>query len=483
MCALRRITCLTLFISLTLSIGLCHASDDDFEENHEDSVEDQLDERDDDDEWEESDFDEAEDELEDRLEARFGHSDDIDDDLEDRLEDMFGEREDQDNDFEDELEEAFEDRFEDNMERLEQRLPDRLDSVHQLAELDERLDDLEVLSVPDEYIELIDAEELEALRSAGVDIQSVEKLGGLGQLLVTFGDEGRPPSAELNHLYTLDGPAEKAGKTAIDDTQSSDGGLLPLEAASYMGIDRPSPVALRIGMMDSSIDQSHECFTGTPIEQRVFIPSGSRADYRHGTAMATVFSRSCGILQQSEVYNAVVFGRGSRGAVVASAADLIRGLDWLLGVQPDVINLSLSGPPNRMLSAAIEQMLLRGIRIVASVGNDGAAAFPRYPAAQPGVIAVTAVDTAMAVYTRAVRGHHVQFSAPGVGLRLAAPDQRFAIEDGTSVASALASAVLAQGHSVRQYEDSAIDLGEPGFDDTFGFGLLNIDKIMTSSGE
>ena len=187
--------------------------------------------------------------------------------------------------------------------------------------------------------------------------------------------------------------------------------------------------------------------------------------------------------KQSEVYNAVVFGRSARGAVVASAADLIRGLDWLLGVRPDVINLSLSGPPNRMLSAAIEQMLLRGIRIVASVGNDGAAAFPRYPAAQPGVIAVTAVDTDMAVYTRAVRGQHVQFSALGVGLRLAAPDQRFAIKDGTSVASALASAVLAQGHSVQQYEDSAIDLGEPGFDDTFGFGLLNIDKIMTSSGE
>ena len=337
--------------------------------------------------------------------------------------------------------------------------------------------------MPDEYIELVDAEELETLRNAGVDIQSVEELESLGQLLVTFGDEDRPPSAELNHLYTLDGPVEKAGKAASDGTKNSDGGLLPLEAASYMGIDRPSPVALRIGMMDSSIDQLHECFTDTPVEQRMFIPPDSRPDYRHGTAIATVFSRSCGILEQSEVYNAVVFGRSARGAVVASAADLIRGLDWLLGVRPDVINLSLSGPPNRMLSAAIEQMLLRGIRIVASVGNDGAAAFPRYPAAQPGVIAVTAVDTDMAVYTRAVRGHHVQFSAPGVGLRLAAPDQRFAIEDGTSVASALASAVLAQGHSVRQYEDSAIDLGEPGFDDTFGFGLLNIDKIMTSSGE
>ncbi len=320
MCALRRITCLTLFIYLILSIGLCHASDDDFEEDHEDSVENQLDERDDDDDWEEDDFDEAEDELEDRLEARFGHSDDIDDDFEDRLEDMFGEREDQDDDFEDELEEAFEDRFEDNMERLEQRLPERLDSVHQLAELDERLDDLEVLSVPDEYIELVDAEELETLRNAGVDIQSVEELESLGQLLVTFGDEDRPPSAELNHLYTLDGPVEKAGKAASDGTKNSDGGLLPLEAASYMGIDRPSPVALRIGMMDSSIDQLHECFTDTPVEQRMFIPPDSRPDYRHGTAIATVFSRSCGILEQSEVYNAVVFGRSARGAVVASAA-------------------------------------------------------------------------------------------------------------------------------------------------------------------
>ena len=57
-----------------------------------------------------------------------------------------------------------------------------------------------------------------------------------------------------------------------------------------------------------------------------------------------------------------------------------------------VINLSLSGPANAVLQNAIAAARAEGIVIIATAGNNGAGAEPAYPAASPGVIAVTAVD-------------------------------------------------------------------------------------------
>jgi hypothetical protein len=457
-----------MFLMLALiSIASYGDSDDDFDNDAE--LEERMEQRSEDSEedWEEDHYDteDAEEEIEERLESRFEESGEIDDDLEDRLEDMFEEQEDHD-DFEDDLEDDLEERMAD---RLEQTFPDTLDRMHQLAELDERLDDLEVLAIPEQFIELMDEASLEEALEQGADIQAVEKLNGLGQLLVIYGSDERPASAEMNHIYTLDDVAETATSA-----------LSTSEAAALMGVEQLSAEPLVIGMMDSSIQQSHECFDSTAVTEQVFYPSAAQSVYAHGTAMASVFTATCGVLLNARIYNAAVFGQAPGGLVLASAADLIRGLDWLLASEPDVINLSLSGPPNSMLEVALTLLIDRGVRVVASVGNEGPAAFPRYPAAQAGVIAVTAVDQHMKIYPRAVRGKHVQFSAPGVGVRLADEQGGFALKAGTSVAAALASAVLASGPPLQHFKSSAIDLGLPGFDEVYGYGLLSVDKNSIS---
>ena len=474
---MRSIYFTLLVFILALPGGFCHASDDDFEDDYEDALESQLEDQlgtigESNGSGGEFDDDEFEDELEERLEARLEKAEDFDDDLEDRLEDMFDKHHKMDDDFEDDLE----DHMEDRLERMERNFPDELDSLHQLAELDERLDDLEILSVPDEYIELMDDEALERALEAGAEVRSVEKLDGLGQLLVTFSEE-RTESAELNHVYTLDAEA------SVNQSAADSNGMSPSDAARLMGMySRPQQI-LRIGMMDSSVKADHECFAGTDVYQQAFYPKGANPDYRHGTAMASVFTAECGLLDNAVIYNAEVFGRTAKGLVIASAADLIRGLNWLIGKEPDVVSLSLSGPPNRVLSSALEAVLAQGIRIVASVGNEGPAAYPRYPAAQPGVIAVTAVDQALEIYTRAVQGNHVHFSAPGVGIRLADSSGGLVSKDGTSVAAAIAAATLATAVSITDLEASAQDLGKPGFDSVFGFGLLNLDSNVATSAE
>ena len=86
-----------------------------------------------------------------------------------------------------------------------------------------------------------------------------------------------------------------------------------------------------------------------------------------------------------------------------------------------VINLSLGGPRNLLVEAALQRTMQQGIVVVAAAGNGGADAMPVYPAAQPGVIAITAVDANLKPYPRANRGDYIAYAAPGVDVWVATP--------------------------------------------------------------
>jgi len=419
--------------------------------------------------------DELEDELEDRLEERLEAAEEREEELEDRIEEMLEARE----DLEDELEDELEERLEKNLERLErisdERIERETERYHQLWEIEARVEDLEAFSVADEYIALLSEEELEAALAKGTQIKTTERLEGLGGYLVTFPDEVELEQTERNHIYTLDSATVSIGGDSV------------IALASMAGLTVPESTSAVIGMMDSSIDETHPCLGSVTLEQQAFYPAGAQPDTQHGTAIASVIGGACGVLSEVRLANAAVFGRGPEGLVVASAKSLIEGLNWLVEKQASVINLSLSGPRNRVLEQAVRQVAARNILLVASSGNEGAAAFPRYPAASPEVIAVTAVDHSMQVYPRAVRGPHIEFAAPGVGVQVAGPHHGKMTMDGTSVAAAFATSLLviaiSSGDSVDSLAKQAKDLGEPGRDNTYGYGLLTVDKKKASPAE
>jgi len=68
---------------------------------------------------------------------------------------------------------------------------------------------------------------------------------------------------------------------------------------------------------------------------------------------------------------------------------------------------------------------------------------PLYPAADPGVIGVTATDAEDKVTPQANRAPQVSVAAPGVQILAAAPDGAYQVTSGTSVAAAHASGVAA----------------------------------------
>jgi hypothetical protein len=195
-----------------------------------------------------------------------------------------------------------------------------------------------------------------------------------------------------------------------------------------------------IGMVDGGV-ASHPSMAGKSIEQNGF--AGPPQPTGHGTAVASLLVGSQGPFRGAatgaRLFVADVYG-GNRAA--GSATSIVLALGWLASKHPQVINISLVGPPNRLVQRAIQIVEARSIQVVAAVGNDGPAAPPQYPASYPGVIAVTAVDRGGRALPEAGKPTHLDFAAPGADMAAALPGNGYTRVRGTSFAAPLAAARL-----------------------------------------
>lgn len=168
----------------------------------------------------------------------------------------------------------------------------------------------------------------------------------------------------------------------------------------------------------------------------------------------------------------------------ASTVAVIEALDWLVSERVAVVGLSLAGGDNAILAAAISAAQARGMLIAAAVGNSAARAEPRFPAAYPDVLGVTAVDARLRLYRDANQGSFVDIASPGVGLTAPRPGGGVQRVSGTSFAVPFVVAALAlelqagasPAAAVRAMLTSARDLGAPGRDPRFGAGLVQLNQ-------
>ena len=326
---------------------------------------------------------------------------------------------------------------------------------------------------------------LDAARSLGLEIEERFRLDAAGFEVVRFRiPEGGRVSDALTALRAAD-PATSFDYEHIYDFSPSGTGDIDRPGATAMQLrgrlsDRDD---LRIGLVDSAVDPATPSISAARIQQRVFVSTGEPPTREHGTAVASILaSRDNGLLPRSQYFVASVFHQSHRGDSVGAAADLARALDWLMAQRTPVINMSLAGPPNVILEAAIRRAQDRGHIVVAAVGNAGPAARPQYPAAYAGVVGVTAIDGAGRVYRRAVRGAQVDFAAPGVGVAAASPAGDVSAVSGTSFAAPYVAAALAVRHTdvdpvsarraVAELAREATDLGDPGQDAIYGYGAV-----------
>ncbi len=249
---------------------------------------------------------------------------------------------------------------------------------------------------------------------------------------------------------------------------------------------------------------------------------GNSSSY-HGTHVTgTIAARTDnGLGVASVAWGAQVMPLRVLGLDGGSSYDVAQAIRYAAGLRndsgrlpsrpADVINLSLgSGFSSQVEQDAISDALAAGIMIVASAGNDGSA-LPVYPAAYTGVIGVSATTITKAPAAYSNFGASVDIAAPGgntatdlnadgvvdgvistlgeVGTA-GALQFTYSALNGTSMAAPHVSGVIALMKSVHpgltpdELElallagDLTDDLGMPGRDDRYGYGMLNAQRAV-----
>ena len=280
---------------------------------------------------------------------------------------------------------------------------------------------------------------LRIVQAAGFTIARRESLAPLDLEEVVL---ATPPGLSARQAVRRLRKLDPAGQYDFDHIYSPSGSAATPSGPVQVEVEH-APAWARAGLLDTGFAREDPAFASSPIEQQAFAPGGIKVG-AHGTAVASLMigasGRFHGAAPGARLYAADVYGSGPTGG---SADAIVRALAWMARNGVPVINISLVGPPNLTLEAAVRAVTARGEVIVAPVGNDGPAAPPLYPASYPGVIAVTAVDPRGRVIFEAGRARHLDFAAPGVDMLAAKPGGGLVAVRGTSFASPVVAGRLA----------------------------------------
>ena len=295
-----------------------------------------------------------------------------------------------------------------------------------------------------------DEQALQRALTRGYQIQSDQTLQPLGDRVITL---LVPPGVTTRRALRDLRAADPGGSYDFDHLFVSMQASTPREAGNASATDAlPETVDVSVGLIDGGVDTGHSAFaTRRP---QVSGCDGKPVPSEHGTAVASLF-----VGRAPEFHGAAPGAQLIAVDVYCAAAapggrvrDIVVALAELMAANVRVINMSVVGPDNAVLAAVVRKVLARSIVIVAASGNDGPNAAPLYPAAYPGVVAVTAVDAHQKVLMEASGGEHVRFAAPGADMLAATLSGNYAAVRGTSYASPLVAGLIAR---LLAREDSA----------------------------
>lgn len=199
---------------------------------------------------------------------------------------------------------------------------------------------------------------------------------------------------------------------------------------------------VRIALIDTGVDAGHPDLHGRIAHTRSFLatrpPPGS---LRHGTAMAGVIAavanNHVGIvgiapLARLEVLEACWQLAPDDDAAACNTFTLAQALAAALASGAPLVNLSIAGPADPLLSALVEHGLKRGVTFVGALPASGAD--DAFPTAIAGVISAGGSEQPLPPGALAAPAEHV------LTLR---PAAQYDFESGSSVAAAELSGIIA----------------------------------------
>jgi hypothetical protein len=216
--------------------------------------------------------------------------------------------------------------------------------------------------------------------------------------------------------------------------------------------------------------------------------AGSGPEDGHGTAVAALAAGAAedapGVAPAADVLSIRVTDASAQSDIFTIARAILAAAD--AGAQ--IINISLGGyETGSALTQAIDYAIQRGAVIVASAGNDQAAQLT-WPAADPRVISVGAVDALEQQVYFSNAGAELKLTAPGYGVQTAWLDGQRVYFDGTSASAPLVAGAIAAlmstnpgmsaAQAVQVLQQFASDGGAPGSDPNYGNGVVNLGWAM-----
>lgn len=209
---------------------------------------------------------------------------------------------------------------------------------------------------------------------------------------------------------------------------------------------------IRIAVIDSNADISHEDLVGRIDRVKVFTDPERASDLNHGTAVTSVIgaiaNNSAGIVGVAPAATVELFvscwSTERSDNAICDSFTLARALDDLLEDPPDVLNLSLSGPDDDLVRRLIEKTAEAGVIIVAAraVNADSGNHFPANLNTVIGIGSSEQQLLASNSASRAVTNPNALF-APGNQIMVALPDNAYDFRSGSSLAAAHVSGVIA----------------------------------------
>jgi subtilisin len=267
--------------------------------------------------------------------------------------------------------------------------------------------------------------------------------------------------------------------------------------------------AAKVAVIDTGIDKTHPDLVANikgginfVKSKRSVDPTNWNDDNGHGTHVAGIIAAAdnsvgvIGVAPQANLYAVKVLNSKGSGYL----SDVISGINWAAANDMDVINMSLgSNSDSPSLHDAVDNAFASGVVVVAAAGNDGSSV--DYPAAYSSVVAVGATDSTNTIASWSSNGPEVELSAPGVNIRSTWKGGGYNTISGTSMASphvagtaalvlktAIPSSYDINGNGLWEpievrnaLKTTADDLGATGFDNHYGFGLVDAEESVTGT--
>lgn len=196
---------------------------------------------------------------------------------------------------------------------------------------------------------------------------------------------------------------------------------------------------MTVAVIDSRIDVAHPDLAGQFRVARDFVEDGSVRPEDHGTEVAGIIAAKAGNgigiagIAPGARLLALRACREAGTSATCDSLSLAKALQFAIEQRADIINLSLSGPPDILLSRLLAIGLDRGATVVAAYDRDRPDG--GFPASQPGVLKVSDRPVAGALPT--------VYAAPGQDVPTTAPGGRWTLVDGSSFSAAHVSGLMA----------------------------------------